>query len=374
MLPPPFQHALVLTGPTGSGKSQQALLLAQRLDAEIISMDSMALYRGMDIGTAKPTPEERAAAMHHLIDVLDPWDSSSVAWWLDRARQAALDIQARGKQVLLVGGTPLYLKGILFGLFEGPAADTELRRRLEAEATERGAAVLHARLAAVDPVSAARLHANDLRRVIRALEVFTLTGRPISAWQKEWSFSLPPSGAGPSSSPLASGEGPSSSLPPCGGGPGRGVSDASSASSDRPTILWLDLPRDVLYERINRRVIQMFDAGLAQEVQRLRDNPRGMSKEARQALGYKETLSHLEGKLTLEETIAEIQLRTRRFAKRQITWFRHLPGCRPVSLVDLDALTAPLSSSLFGERRRAQAAPHPNPPPQRGEGAVFGES
>ena len=144
----PFQNALVLTGPTGSGKTELALHLADRLDAEIISMDSMALYRGMDIGTAKPTPEQRRHRRHHLIDVLEPWQSASVAWWLEQAASCGGEIEARGKRALFVGGTPLYLKALIQGLFEGPPVDLDLRRRLEAEGREQGSPLMHQRLAA----------------------------------------------------------------------------------------------------------------------------------------------------------------------------------------------------------------------------------
>jgi tRNA dimethylallyltransferase len=293
MLPEPFQHALVLTGPTGSGKTALGLNLAARLDAEIISMDSMALYRGMDIGTAKPTAAERDRVRHHLIDVLDPWESASVAWWLGRAADAVRDIEARGKRALFVGGTPLYLKALMFGLFDGPPADAELRRRLAEEAERDGPLALHQRLAGVDPTSAARLHPHDVRRVVRALEVWTLTGKPLSAWQTQWTR----------------------------------AGDEEKAEG----IVWLDLPREELYARINARVLAMFEAGLVDEVRALARLPRPLSREARQALGYMEVFALLEGQATLEATVAEVQQRTRNFAKRQITWFRHLPGCRPVT-------------------------------------------
>ncbi len=287
-----FRDAFLLTGPTGSGKTALALELAERHGAEILSMDSMALYRGLDIGTAKPTAAERHRVPHHLIDVLDPWESASVAWWLDRARACARDLRSRGKRVLIVGGTPLYLRALLQGLFEGPPADADLRQRLGQEAEQHGGAALHARLAAVDPAGAARLHPNDLRRVIRALEVWELTGRPISAWQQQWT---------------------------------------DTAADAEPRAFWLDLPRAALYERINRRVERMFAEGLVDEVRALRGLPRLLSREAAQALGYKEVFAHLDGRETLQATVARVQTRTRQFAKRQITWFRHLPGCRPVS-------------------------------------------
>src|SRR6476620_4979796 len=158
MHPPPFTHALVLTGPTGSGKTRLGLELAQRLNAEIISMDSMALYRGLDIATAKPIAAERALVPHHLIDALNPWESASVAWWLERAEAAVADIEARGKTALFVGGTPFYLKALLCGLFPSPPADQDLRRRLEDEAVRDGRESLYSRLDAVDPATAQRLH------------------------------------------------------------------------------------------------------------------------------------------------------------------------------------------------------------------------
>lgn len=299
MLPAPFTDALILTGPTGSGKTEVSIEVAQRLDAEIVSMDSMALYRHMEIGTAKPTAVQRQAVRHHLVDVLEPSESASVAWWLQQAAACCRDITARGKQILFVGGTPLYLKALLFGLFDGPPADAGCRRRLQTEADQLGSAALHARLSAVDQASAARLHPHDVRRVIRALEVFELTGRPLSAWQEQW-----PRNDGPAPSPFP------------------------SSDNGIPRILWLDLPRPVLYDRINRRVHAMFAGGLVEEVRALTRLGEPVSNEARQALGYKEVFDYLDGQESLETTIVRVQTRTRNFAKRQITWFRHLPGCQ----------------------------------------------
>jgi tRNA dimethylallyltransferase len=293
MSPETFQNALILTGPTGSGKSRLALTLAERLGAEIISMDSMALYRHMDVGTAKPGAEERSRIPHHLLDVLHPWESASVAWWLEQAAACCRDIEHRGKRVLFVGGTPLYLKALLYGLFDGPPADEEVRRRLTEQAEREGPQALHDRLARLDPASAARLHPNDVRRVIRALEVHELTGRPLSAWQTQWT-----------------------------------PTPANTAGENR--CLCLDLPRDVLYQRIDRRVERMIAAGLVEEVRALRRLGRPLSREASQALGYKEMFAYLDGKATLPETSARIQTRTRNFAKRQLTWFRRLRECRLV--------------------------------------------
>jgi tRNA dimethylallyltransferase len=286
-----FRRAVVLTGPTGSGKSALALDLAEYLGAEIVSMDSMALFRRMDVGTAKPSAADRARVPHHLIDVLEPWESSSVAWWLGQAEAVCREIEGRAKRALFVGGTALYLKALLFGLFDGPPADAAVRQRLEREAAEGGREALHGRLARVDPVSAGRLHANDLRRVVRALEVFELTGWPLSAWQTQWMASMPPG----------------------------------------PRCFWLDLPREELYARIDRRVERMVADGLVEEVRALRRLGRPLGQEASQALGYKEMFAYLDGEAGLEETVARIQRRSRNFAKRQITWFRHLPGCTRVA-------------------------------------------
>ncbi|MBX3401657.1 MAG: tRNA (adenosine(37)-N6)-dimethylallyltransferase MiaA [Gemmataceae bacterium] len=281
-----FSDALILTGPTASGKSALALELAERIGGEIVAMDSMTLYRGLDIGTAKPTAEERARVPHYLIDVLEPWESANVAWWLERTNEACGEIRKRGKRPLFVGGTPFYLKALLHGLFESPPSDEGLRKRLEAEANEKGNEALHTKLVAVDPKLGAKLHANDVRRVVRALEVFHLTGKPLSEHQQTWD------------------------APPV----------------DIPCFV-LEWPRELLYERINQRVEAMFAAGWLNEVRTLMSKP--MGREASQALGYSELIEHLrKGKPSLSETVAIIQQRTRQFAKRQLTWFRGLKSCR----------------------------------------------
>jgi tRNA dimethylallyltransferase len=300
MSPDPFANAWILTGPTGAGKTSLGLRVAEQLGAEIVSMDSMALYRGMDIGTAKPGPEERQRVRHHLLNVLDPWQSASVAWWLDQAAACCRDIEGRGKRVLFVGGTALYLKAVLLGLFDGPPADEALRQRLEQGARERGCQALHERLARIDPVTAGRLHPHDVRRVVRALEIWELTGRPISSWQTQWR-------------------------------PGAAVSPVWDKNANgHPRAWWIDLPRDELYARIDARVGRMIAAGLIEEARRLRQLPQPLSREASQALGYKELFDHLDGRAPLETTTALIRTRTRQFAKRQLSWFRHLPGCRPL--------------------------------------------
>ncbi len=286
-----FRDALILTGPTGSGKSALALDLAGPLDAEIVCMDSMTLYRGMDIGTAKPTAADRAHVPHHLLDVLDPHEPASVAWWLARAATCVEEITSRGKQALFVGGTALYLKALLHGLFDGPPADLPLRARLEEEARANGPESLHARLAEADPAGAAGIHPNNVRRVIRALEVLTLTGKPMSAHQTQWD-------------------------------------GAASGPPDR--CLCIDLSRAELHRRIDARVLRMMDEGLPDEARRLRALTPPLGREAAQALGYKELFPYLDGHATRERAVAELQARSRQFAKRQMTWFRHLDGCRLV--------------------------------------------
>jgi len=290
---------LILTGPTACGKSALALELAERVGGEIVAMDSMTVYRGMDIGTAKPSAADRARVPHRLLDAFDPWESATVAWWLAAAEAACTEIAARGRRAIFVGGTPFYLKSLLHGLFPGPPADVELRARLEAEAERDGKDQLHARLAAVDAKTAARLHPNDVRRVVRALEVFELTGRPISGWQTTWDTA---SFAG----------------------------DSPAAKPAAIPAVKLELPREELYRRIDSRVRAMLDAGWLEEARLLHTLPRPVSREAGQALGYRELFEHLDGRRTWEETVTLIQTHTRQFAKRQLTWFRHLPNCTPV--------------------------------------------
>lgn len=293
MPPDPLHRSLYLTGPTASGKTAVGVALAQRLGAEVVALDSMTLYRGLDVGTAKPSEADREGVPHHLIDVLDPWESSSVAWYRARAIEAVAAIEARGRAALFVGGTPLYLKALLRGLFEGPSADPDLRGRLEEDAGRIGPVGLHGRLARVDPATAARLHPNDLRRVVRALEVIELTGRPLSALQAEHDR------------------------------PAEGV-----------TVLALERPRPVLHRRIDLRVGRMFSGGLVEEARRLRDSPRPLHPVPAQAVGYREALDLLAGRLTEPAAIALAQARTRQLAKRQGTWFRGLSEVRPWPVAD----------------------------------------
>ncbi|HLA83367.1 MAG TPA: tRNA (adenosine(37)-N6)-dimethylallyltransferase MiaA [Thermoguttaceae bacterium] len=287
-----FHDCWFLTGPTASGKTTVGLELARRIGAEIISMDSMALYRGMDIGTAKPSAAERREVVHHLVDVLESGEEFSLAQYVEAAGRAAEEIRGRGRAVLFVGGTPLYLKALLRGIFEGPPADWTLRRQLRDEAAQNGPETLHRRLAEVDSEAAARLHANDLRRVIRALEVFEKTGEPISRLQRQFDRARP---------------------------------------AEECRVFVLDWPREALYERIDERVRWMFDEGLVEEVHRLLALP-GLSRTAGQALGYREVIELIRQEGDPAQTIGLVQTHTRQFAKRQGTWFRGLSECRFVEV------------------------------------------
>ena len=273
----------ILSGPTASGKTALSLLLARRLDAEIVSVDSMAVYRGLDIGTAKPTVAQRAMVPHHLVDLVDPGEIYTVARWLADAAAAVESCRTRGKRVLFVGGTPLYLRALRDGLDPQPAGDADVRRRLEEAIQAKGLGPLHARLAKVDPVAAARIHPNDARRIIRALEVVEVTGQPLpSSW-----------------------------------GEPRPLHPVFARQ-----MLVLDQPRKTLRERIDRRVEAMFAEGLVEETQAAVARPGGIGATARQAAGYAEALDVIAGKMTPDQAIHRTQQRTRQLAKRQLTWLR----------------------------------------------------
>jgi tRNA dimethylallyltransferase len=295
---PEQQRALALrcwylTGATASGKSAVSLLLADKLNAEIVSLDSMAIYRGMDIGTAKPSPAALAAVPHHLIDIRDPVETFSVSQYRMAALEKIVEIFDRGKQVLFVGGTALYLKAMLRGLFDGPAADWEFRRQLESDLAPVQTADLVRRLESVDPVSADKLHPNDRRRVIRALEVYYQTGVPISHWQMEFDRSTDPL---------------------------------------QCRVFTLRHPRAVLHQRIAVRVAEMFQRGLVEEVQSLIANWKELSYTAAQAVGYREVIEHLRGLRDRQSTVESVLVRSRRFARHQETWFRGLQECRIIDI------------------------------------------
>jgi tRNA dimethylallyltransferase len=301
---PPVADAWFLTGPTAAGKTKVGVQLAQRLNAEIISLDSMAIYRGMDIGTAKPTAEDRAAVTHHLLDIASPREEFSLSEYLDAAHVAVAEIRSRGKEALFVGGTPLYLKALLRGAYQGPPADWAFREQIEKELADVGLEALHERLQVIDPLLAAKLHPRDKRRIIRGLEVFRLTGQPLSHQQNQFDL---------------------------------------ANSAEASNVFVLHWPRELLHQRIEARVDQMFAAGLVTEVKSLIAEHGQLSRTAAQAVGYREVLEYLSliprdatsSPLTLEQCVDAVKTRTRQFAKRQETWFRSLSECTFIEL-DID--------------------------------------
>jgi tRNA dimethylallyltransferase len=273
---------ILIFGVTASGKGRLAFELAKSLGAEIISVDSMKVYRRMDIGTAKPPKEARDQIPYHLIDVIEPSDSFSVARFLELANTAIDDIKRRNKPIIAVGGTALYIKAMLYGLFEGPGADEQIRAELKAQASDQGLQSLYGQLQKIDPDAASRISSNDARRIIRALEVYRLTGKPISSFQSQW----------------------------------------NQSSSDEWTIIGLRRDKTEESKRINARVKKMIDAGLVDEVKRLLAEPKPLSDQARCAIGYAEIIDHLAGKTTLDDAIELIKKNTRKLAKAQRTWFK----------------------------------------------------
>jgi tRNA dimethylallyltransferase len=278
---------IVIAGPTASGKTGLAVALARRFDAEIINADSMQVYRGMDIGTAKPAAEERKGIPHHLLDVVDPDEEYNASLYRRMASSAALDIVGRGRRAMVVGGTGLYIKSLLGGLFACPPSDSELRRSLTREWESAGAQVLYERLKRLDPESARKIHQNDRVRITRALEIISLTKKLPSALSREHGFS----------------EHAFNALKFC-----------------------LDRAREDLYRRINRRTLMMIDAGLVEETERLLQKGYSLRLKSMQAIGYRQAAEYLGGKYSFGEMREKIQRHTRRYAKRQLTWFRADPG------------------------------------------------
>jgi len=278
----------VIAGPTASGKSSLAMLLADIIPLEIINFDSMQVYRGMDIGTAKPDASDRHRVIHHLLDLCDPDETFSAGRYIPLFREAVEDITGQGRLPVAVGGTGLYLRGALGGLFRGPARDDGMRREMRRrEAGDPG--ILYRTLEEKDPETASRTRPNDMVRIIRALEVHELTGAPISALQAEHSF------------------------------------------QDRPfdaVIYCLSPERESLYRWIEGRVDRMMAEGFLKEVKRLME--KGYSREltSMKALGYRELRAHLDGEMTLPEAVELIKRNTRRYAKRQLTWFKGEEGVR----------------------------------------------
>lgn len=295
---------IAVAGPTASGKSALALELCKRLDGELISLDSMQIYRGLDIGTAKPTKAEQAEVHHHMIDICEPTENFSAAEFAERAHKVIADVQSRGKKAVLCGGTGLYLDTVLgrldFGEIE---SDEKLRGELIVFAEKNGADALHERLREIDPQAAEKIHPNNVRRVARAIEIYELTGKTKTEHDRE----------------------------------------AISDSPYESLIIGLDYDdREVLYNRINRRVDAMIEAGLEGEVRSLVS--RGLlsaESTAGQAIGYKEMLGYIAGDCSLGDAVEKIKLGTRRYAKRQLTWLRRNPDIKwlyPDKLGDFQSL------------------------------------
>ncbi|RLD12303.1 MAG: tRNA (adenosine(37)-N6)-dimethylallyltransferase MiaA [Chlamydiae bacterium] len=273
---------LIILGPTSVGKSSLGIILAKKLNGEIVSLDSMQIYKGMDIGTAKPSAEELAVVPHYLIDCQPLSEKSNVASFIDKAKRIESEILNRNALPIFVGGTAMYIKAFVDGLFEGPKSSPELREELIAIANERGSEFLHRELLSpVDPITAKKIHPNDLFRIVRAIEVYRLTGKPISEQQTQW-----------------------------------------ENKNTEYRLIGLTMPRELLYKRIEERVDKMIDSGLVDEVKKLKSLGIEKNKTAAQAIGYKELLSYLNGEFSLERAIELIKRNTRRFAKHQLTWFR----------------------------------------------------
>ena len=278
-----LKKIIAVSGPTASGKTALAIEIAKRFHGEVVSCDSMQIYRHMDVGTAKPDEEELSAVRHHMIDIFEPSESCSVADFVKLARTCIDDILSRGKVPVLAGGTGLYMDSIIENIvFEDFGSDPELRERLYSLAETEGVEAVHKILEEKDPEAAEKIHPNNVRRVVRAIEVCQLTGKTFTQVNRE----------------------------------------ARREPMYDALILGIDTEREVLYERINMRVDKMLKAGLVEEVRRLCDMGIGRDATAMQAIGYKEILEFLEGRETLEEAVQKIKMESRRYAKRQLTWFR----------------------------------------------------
>lgn len=280
---------VIVLGPTAVGKTELALAVAQRVNAEIVNADSQQVYRYLDIGTGKPSKPERERVRHHLIDVVNPDEDFNAARYRQLAAASIDEIHKRGAKVLVSGGTGLYLKALTGGLFSGPSQDTELRANLEREIAQIGLAALYDRLIAIDPGANTKIHPNDRQRIIRALEVYQSTGRPLSEWQNEHRF---------------------------------------QEEAFQVLKIGLARARAELYDLINRRSESMIRAGLLDEVRGLMERGYELDLKPLRSVGYRQMGEVIEGIKGLPEAIAEMKQETRRLAKRQLTWFRSDPEIR----------------------------------------------
>jgi len=335
-----FQKILIL-GVTASGKGRVAFELAENMGAEIISIDSMKVYRRMDIGTAKPPKEARQQIRYHLIDMVEPSESFSVGKFLDLAYDAIEQITSRNKHIIAVGGTALYIKALLYGLFEGPAADQQIRKELEKLVETEGLTHLYYELTQVDPIAAERISPKDAKRIIRALEVYRLTGKPISSFQKQWD-SLAVAGTA-----TDDGRQTTEDRRQIGNDrrgtrdEGRGtlylapqfIGGVSGAKEHNWKIIGLRREKAEESRRVNARVKKMIADGLVDEVKSLLAEEKPLSPQARSAIGYAEIIDCLNGRYSLEEAVELIKRNTRRLAKHQRTWFKTF---RNVDWIDIE--------------------------------------
>jgi tRNA dimethylallyltransferase len=281
---------VLIIGVTASGKGRVAFELARQTGGEIISIDSMKVYKRMDIGTAKPPKEARQIVPYHLIDIIEPSEQFSAGLFLKSANAAIEEIRKKGKPVIAVGGTALYIKALLYGLFEGPSADAKIRSELKTEAQTNGLKSLYEQLQKVDPDTAGRISSNDEKRIIRALEVFRITGKPISAFQNQW--------------------------------------DSEKNAGHNWIVLGLRRDKQEENKRMNARVGKMIEAGLVDEVQSLLAEEKPLSMQARCAIGYAEIIDYINGKTSLDDAVELIKKNTRFLAKHQRTWFRSFKNVR----------------------------------------------
>ncbi|MBD3349795.1 MAG: tRNA (adenosine(37)-N6)-dimethylallyltransferase MiaA [Candidatus Eisenbacteria bacterium] len=291
-----LRHLLTIVGPTGIGKTSVGVSVASRIGGEIISADSRQIYRGMDVGTAKPTPEEREAAAHHLVDIVDPWETYDAVRFASDAEDVAWKLLASGVEPIVVGGTGFYIRSLFEGLFEGPGRNEEVRDRLEERLASEGSSALHEELRRIDPGAAGRLHPNDGARVVRALEVYISTGETLSSWQTR----------------------------------------RPRKPAFAPRYFGLTMPRDQLYARIEQRVDRMIEEGLLDEIRELlRSGRLSAEMPGATAVGYRELLPVAAGGTSdLEAAVELVKRNTRRYAKRQMTWFSSVPDVTWIDLAE----------------------------------------
>ncbi len=308
---------IILTGPTAVGKTSLSIRLARALDGEIISADSMQVYRHMDIGSAKVTFEEMEGVPHHLIDILEPQEEFNVAAFQSLAQKALDGIYSRGHIPIVAGGTGFYIQALLYDIdFKENESGSHIRKELEALGREKGSEYLHALLLQIDPESARQIHANNQKRVIRAIEYYRLTGEPISVHNRQ---------------------------------------EREKSSPYRFYYYVLTCDRALLYERIDRRVEEMLEAGLVEEVERLKESGCHRGMVSMQGLGYKEILDYLDGQRTLLEAVRVLKRDTRHFAKRQLTWFRRERDVRWLKLEDFDSDPDKVLKHILEEFRQEES-------------------